>query len=161
MADVAVLSGQKRRTHSPVCSDGPRDPARGSGVCGSANSASVFGPGWTWFGSTDPNALQGSAPRDVSSNWRMLLPWRHSGLDEQSTRGLITHSRSQARHTDRIWQISLEQIDATVSEFLGTARLTGNSLKPTFGRDESMYLARHVGRWSYRKSVCFDSGRHP
>jgi hypothetical protein len=56
------------------------------------------------------------------------------------------HSRPQARPTERIWQISLEQMEATVSEFLGPGRVKGNSRQPTFNRHVSMYLARHVGR---------------
>jgi chromosomal replication initiation ATPase DnaA len=70
------------------------------------------------------------------------------------------HSRPQARHTERIWRISLEQIEATVSDFLGPGRVKGNSHKPTFSRHLSMYLARHVGGWSWQKISRFYNGRH-
>jgi hypothetical protein len=70
------------------------------------------------------------------------------------------HSRPQARHTERIWHISLEQIEATVSEFLGPGRVKANSREPTFSRHVSMYLARHVGGWNYPKISRFYNGRH-
>ena len=60
----------------------------------------------------------------------------------------------------RIWHISLEQIEATVSDFLGPGRLKGNKAGPTFSRHVSMYLARHVGGWSYPKISRFYNGRH-
>jgi chromosomal replication initiation ATPase DnaA len=70
------------------------------------------------------------------------------------------HSRAEARITERIWQISLEQIESTVSEFLGPGRVKRNSRKSTFSRHMSMYLARRVGRWSYPKISRFYNGRH-
>jgi chromosomal replication initiator protein len=70
------------------------------------------------------------------------------------------HPRPQARHTERIWRISLEQIEATVSDFLGPGRVKGNSRKPTFSRHVSMYLARHVGGWGCPKISRFYNGRH-
>jgi len=60
----------------------------------------------------------------------------------------------------RIWPISLEQIEATVSDFLGPGRIRSNSPKPAFSRSVSMYLARHVGGWSYPKISRFYNGRH-
>src|SRR5689334_20257856 len=60
----------------------------------------------------------------------------------------------------RIWKISLEQIEATVSEFLGPGRVKGNHPRPTFSRHVSMYLARHVAGWSYPKISRFYNGRH-
>jgi len=60
----------------------------------------------------------------------------------------------------RIWPISLEQIEATVSDFLGPGRIRSNSPKPAFSRCISMYLARHVGGWSYPKISRFHNGRH-
>ena len=70
------------------------------------------------------------------------------------------YSRRHARHTERIWRISLEQIEATVSDFLGPGRVKGNSRKPTFSRHVSMYLARHVGGWGCPKISRFYNGRH-
>ena len=70
------------------------------------------------------------------------------------------HIRPQARHTARIWHISLERIEATVSDFLGPGRVKGKSRKPTFSRHVSMYLGRHVGGWSCPKISRFYNGRH-
>jgi|SRR5581483_3155779 len=69
------------------------------------------------------------------------------------------HSRARARHTGRIWRISLEQIEATVSDFLGPGRVKGNSRKPSFS-DVSMYLARHVGGSRCPQISRFNNGRH-
>lgn len=60
----------------------------------------------------------------------------------------------------RIWPISLEQIEATVSEFLGPGRVEGNRRRPAFSRHVSMYLARNVGGWSYPKISRIYNGRH-
>ena len=70
------------------------------------------------------------------------------------------HSRPQARHTERIWRISLEQIEATVSEFLGPGRVKGYSRESSFSRHVSMYVARHVGGWSWPQISRFYIGRH-
>lgn len=40
----------------------------------------------------------------------------------------------------RIWPISLKQIEATVSDFVGPGRIRSNSPKPAFSRSVSMYL---------------------
>jgi chromosomal replication initiator protein len=60
----------------------------------------------------------------------------------------------------RIWKISLEQIEATVADFLGPSRVEGNRARPAFSRHVSMYLARHVGGWSYPKISRFYNGRN-
>jgi hypothetical protein len=62
------------------------------------------------------------------------------------------HSGPQATTSERMRQISLEQIAATVSEFPGPGCVKGN------GRQVSMSLARHVGRWTYPKVRRFYDG---
>jgi hypothetical protein len=53
----------------------------------------------------------------------------------------------------RIWPISLHQIEATVSAYLGPGRVAGNCQDSAFSRQVAMYLAKHVGRWSTRRSA--------
>jgi hypothetical protein len=57
--------------------------------------------------------------------------------DQEEQRNM--HLKQAARATERIWQISLEQIEATVSEFLGPGRVKRNKAVPTFSRHVSMY----------------------
>ncbi|MCU1330815.1 MAG: plasmid encoded RepA protein, partial [Bryobacterales bacterium] len=52
-----------------------------------------------------------------------------------------------------IWPISLHQIEATVSAYLGPGRVAGNCQDSAFSRQVAMYLAKHVGRWSTRRSA--------
>jgi chromosomal replication initiation ATPase DnaA len=60
----------------------------------------------------------------------------------------------------RIWPISLEQIEATVEDYLGPGRVRNNSPAPVFSRHVSMYLARRVGGWSYPKISRFYNRQH-
>ena len=59
-----------------------------------------------------------------------------------------------------IWPISLTQIEETVSARLGPGRVSGNAARPCLSRQVSMYLAKHVGRWSLPKIGRFYNGRH-
>jgi hypothetical protein len=47
-----------------------------------------------------------------------------------------------------IWRVSLARIEQVVSGHLGPGRVPGNAAGPCFSRQVSMYLAKHVGRWS-------------
>jgi hypothetical protein len=60
----------------------------------------------------------------------------------------------------RIWPISLHQIEATVSAYLGPGRVPGNHQSSAFSRQVAMYLAKHVGRWSTTMIGKFYNGRH-
>ncbi|HXJ44250.1 MAG TPA: helix-turn-helix domain-containing protein [Bryobacteraceae bacterium] len=62
--------------------------------------------------------------------------------------------------TTAIWPLSLEQIDAKVSAYLGPGRVTGNKEEACFSRQISMYLAKHVGGWSMPRIGMFYNGRH-
>lgn len=68
------------------------------------------------------------------------------------------------RETDRtngIWPLSLEQIEAKVSTYLGTDRVAGNREGPCFSRQVSMYLAKHVCGWSTpRIGKCHNDSHH-
>src|SRR5580700_9662675 len=59
-----------------------------------------------------------------------------------------------------IWRLSLEQIEATVSDHLGRGRVQGNQPGPCFSRQVSMYLAKNVGGWSTTHIGRFYNGRH-
>ena len=59
-----------------------------------------------------------------------------------------------------IWRLSLEQIEATVADHLGPARVPGNRSGPCFSRQISMYLAKHVGGWSTTRIGRFYNSRH-
>lgn len=59
-----------------------------------------------------------------------------------------------------IWGVSLARIEQVVSEHLGPGRVTGNAAVPCFSRQISMYLAKHVGRWSLSQIGKFYNGRH-
>src|SRR5262249_49482158 len=48
----------------------------------------------------------------------------------------------------------------TVAAHLGPGRVPGNAAAPCLSRQVSMYLAKHVGRWSLPKIGRFYSGRH-
>ncbi|MCU1325242.1 MAG: Chromosomal replication initiator, DnaA C-terminal domain [Bryobacterales bacterium] len=65
-----------------------------------------------------------------------------------------------AKECGRIWPISLHQIEATVSAYLGPGRVAGNRQDAAFSRQVAMYLAKHVGRWSTPKIGKFYNGRH-
>src|SRR5580700_1760631 len=58
-----------------------------------------------------------------------------------------------------IWRLSLEQIEATVSDHLGRGRVQGNQPGPCFSRQVSMYLAKNVGGWSTTRIGRFYNGR--
>ena len=59
-----------------------------------------------------------------------------------------------------IWRVSLARIEQVVSAHLGPGRVPGNVQGPCFSRQVSMYLARHVGRWSLSQIGKFYNGRH-
>src|SRR5215472_14316337 len=59
-----------------------------------------------------------------------------------------------------IWPVSLARFDSVVSAHLGPGRVPGNAQGPCFSRQVSMYLARHVGRWSLSQIGRFYNGRH-
>jgi hypothetical protein len=64
------------------------------------------------------------------------------------------------RQQERIWPITLEQIEATVAAHLGAGRVQGNKQDECFSRQISMYLAKHVGGWSTPQIGRFYNGRH-
>src|SRR5215471_14387216 len=59
-----------------------------------------------------------------------------------------------------IWRVSLSRIEQVVSAHLGPGRVPGNVQGPCFSRQLSMYLAKHVGRWSLSQIGRFYNGRH-
>ncbi len=59
-----------------------------------------------------------------------------------------------------IWRVSLARIEQVVSAHLGPGRVQGNAAGPCFSRQVSMYLAKHVGRWSLSQIGKFYNGRH-
>ena len=59
-----------------------------------------------------------------------------------------------------IWRVSLARIEQVVSAHLGPGRVPGNTQGPCFSRQVSMYLAKHVGRWSLSQIGRFYNGRH-
>src|SRR6516162_9500011 len=59
-----------------------------------------------------------------------------------------------------IWRVSLARIEQVVSAHLGPGRVPGNAQGPCFSRQISMYLAKHVGRWSLSHIGKFYNGRH-
>jgi hypothetical protein len=59
-----------------------------------------------------------------------------------------------------IWRISLEQIEATVSDHLGRGRVPGNQPGACLSRQVSMYLAKNVAGWSTTRIGRFYNGRH-
>ena len=59
-----------------------------------------------------------------------------------------------------IWRVSLARIEQVVSVHLGPGRVPGNVQGPCFSRQVSMYLAKHVGRWSLSQIGRFYNGRH-
>lgn len=59
-----------------------------------------------------------------------------------------------------MWRLSLEQIEATVADYLGNGRVRGNQAAPCLSRQVSMYLAKKVGGWSTTKIGRFYNGRH-
>ena len=59
-----------------------------------------------------------------------------------------------------IWRVSLARIEQVVSAHLGPGRVPGNVQGPCFSRQVSMYLAKHVGRWSLSQIGRFYNGRH-
>ena len=60
----------------------------------------------------------------------------------------------------RIWPITLQQIEAAVSAHLGAGRVPGNKQNGCFSRQVSMYLAKNVGGWSTPQIGRFYNGRH-
>lgn len=66
----------------------------------------------------------------------------------------------KSEHRFGIWRLSLEQIEATVADHLGSGRVTGNQAGPFLSRQVSMYLARNVGGWSTTRIGRFYNGRH-
>ncbi len=59
-----------------------------------------------------------------------------------------------------IWRLSLEQIEATVADHLGSGRVSGNQAAPCLSRQVSMYLAKNVAGWSTTRIGRFYNGRH-
>ena len=59
-----------------------------------------------------------------------------------------------------IWRVSLVRVEQVVSAHLGPGRVPGNVQGPCFSRQVSMYLAKHVGRWSLSQIGRFYNGRH-
>jgi hypothetical protein len=59
-----------------------------------------------------------------------------------------------------IWRVSLARIEQVVAAHLGPGRVPGNASGPCFSRQVSMYLAKHVGRWSLSQIGKFYNGRH-
>src|SRR6516162_794154 len=59
-----------------------------------------------------------------------------------------------------IWRVSLARIEQVVSAHLGPGRVPGKVQGPCFSRQVSMYLAKHVGRWSLSQIGKFYNGRH-
>ena len=59
-----------------------------------------------------------------------------------------------------IWRLSLEQIEATVADYLGAGRIPGKQGAPCFSRQVSMCLAKNVVGWSTTRIGRFYSGRH-
>lgn len=59
-----------------------------------------------------------------------------------------------------IWRVSLARIEQVVSGHLGPGRVPGNAAASCFSRQVSMYLAKHVGRWSLSQIGKFYNGRH-
>jgi chromosomal replication initiation ATPase DnaA len=59
-----------------------------------------------------------------------------------------------------IWRLSLEQIEATVADYLGNGRVPGNQADACLSRQVSMYLAKNVGGWSTTRIGRFYNGRH-
>ena len=59
-----------------------------------------------------------------------------------------------------IWRVSLARIEQVVSGHLGPGRVPGNAAVACFSRHVSMYLAKHVGRWSLSQIGKFYNGRH-
>ena len=59
-----------------------------------------------------------------------------------------------------IWRLSLEQIEATVTDHLGRGWVPGNQPSACFSRQVSMYLAKNVGGWSTTRIGRFYNGRH-
>ena len=64
------------------------------------------------------------------------------------------------RQTQRIWPITLEQIEATVAAHPSRGRVPGNMQDQCFSRQVSMYLAKNVGGWSTSKIGRFYNIRH-
>ena len=59
-----------------------------------------------------------------------------------------------------IWRLSLEQIEATVADHLGSGHVPGNQSAPCLSRQVSMYVAKNVVGWSTTKIGRFYNGRH-
>jgi hypothetical protein len=59
-----------------------------------------------------------------------------------------------------IWRVSLARIEQVVAAHLGPGRVPGNAAGPCFSGQVSMYLAKHVGRWSLSQVGKFYNGRH-
>jgi chromosomal replication initiation ATPase DnaA len=64
------------------------------------------------------------------------------------------------RQQERIWPITLQQIEETVASHLGKGRVPGNKQDECFSRQVSMYLAKNVGGWSTPQIGRFYNGRH-
>ena len=64
------------------------------------------------------------------------------------------------RQAERIWPVTLHQIEATVAAQLGPGRVAGNKQAECLSRQISMYLAKHIGGWSTPQIGRFYNGRH-
>jgi Bacterial dnaA protein helix-turn-helix len=59
-----------------------------------------------------------------------------------------------------IWHLSLEQIEATVADHLGSGRVPGNQSAACLSRQVSMYVGKNVVGWSTTRIGRFYNGRH-
>src|SRR6266436_1594127 len=59
-----------------------------------------------------------------------------------------------------LWRLSLEQIEATVADHLGSGRVPVNQAAACLSRQVSMYMAKNVGGWSTTRIGRFYNGRH-
>src|SRR5712691_6516445 len=66
----------------------------------------------------------------------------------------------RSEHRTGLWRLSLEQIEATVADHLGSGRVPGNQAAACLSRQVSMYLAKNVGGWSTTRIGRFYNGRH-
>src|SRR5258708_712789 len=66
----------------------------------------------------------------------------------------------RSEHRTGLWRLSLEQIEATVADHLGSGRVPGNQAAACLSRQVSMYLAKNVGGWSTTRIGPFYNGRH-
>src|SRR5258708_8961785 len=115
---------------------------------GLGSSANGSRAGWTWSGPCGRSARQLWTRQALDCGWtepQRCFPQEESMFDRQEA---------------RIWPVTLPQIEATVSAYLGPGRVPGNKQGECFSRQISMYLAKHVGGWSTPQIGRFYNGRH-